>query len=98
VRGPSIVKDDYSKAMIKLELWQKDMKIIGEFARDLDCPTPLFATTAPLYNAAIATGHGEHDTAAVGAVLGAMAGLGRRVSAPAGRARRARVARGRRTR
>jgi 3-hydroxyisobutyrate dehydrogenase-like beta-hydroxyacid dehydrogenase len=61
--------------MIKLELWQKDMKIIGEFARDLDCPTPLFATTAPLYNAAIATGHGEHDTAAVGAVLGVMAGL-----------------------
>jgi 3-hydroxyisobutyrate dehydrogenase-like beta-hydroxyacid dehydrogenase len=75
VRGPSIVKDDYSNAMIKLTLWQKDMKIIGEFARDLDCPTPLFATTAPLYNAAIATGHGEHDTAAVGAVLGAMAGL-----------------------
>jgi 3-hydroxyisobutyrate dehydrogenase-like beta-hydroxyacid dehydrogenase len=75
VRGPSIVKDDYSNAMIKLDLWQKDMKIIGEFARDLDCPTPLFATTAPLYNAAIATGHGEHDTAAVGAVLGAMAGL-----------------------
>jgi 3-hydroxyisobutyrate dehydrogenase-like beta-hydroxyacid dehydrogenase len=75
VRGPSIVKNNYSNAMIKLELWQKDMKIIGEFARDLDCPTPLFATTAPLYNAAIATGHGEHDTAAVGAVLGAMAGL-----------------------
>jgi 3-hydroxyisobutyrate dehydrogenase-like beta-hydroxyacid dehydrogenase len=75
VRGPSIVKDDYSDAMIKFTLWQKDMKIIGEFARDLDCPTPLFATTAPLYNAAIATGHGEHDTAAVGAVLGAMAGL-----------------------
>ena len=75
VRGPSIVKDDYSNAMIKLDLWQKDMKIIGEFARDLDCPTPLFATTAPLYNAAIATGHGSDDTAAVGAVLGAMAGL-----------------------
>ena len=78
VRGPSIVKDDYSDAMIKLTLWQKDMKIIGEFARDLDCPTPLFATTAPLYNAAIATGHGEHDTAAVGAVLAAMAGLARK--------------------
>ncbi|HTO50717.1 MAG TPA: NAD(P)-dependent oxidoreductase [Burkholderiales bacterium] len=75
VRGPSIVKDDYSNAMITIDLWQKDMKIIGEFARELGCATPLFAATAPLYTAAIAIGHGQDDTAAVGAVLGAMAGL-----------------------
>jgi L-threonate 2-dehydrogenase len=75
VRGPMIVKDDYSDAMMKIDVWQKDMKIIGEFARDLGCPTPLFAASAPLYTAAIASGHAKDDTAAVGAVLGAMAGL-----------------------
>jgi putative dehydrogenase len=82
VRGPSIVKDDYSRAMITNELWQKDMKIIGEFAREIGCATPLFAATAPLYTAAIASGHGQEDTAAVGAVLGEMAGLGRRRRRP----------------
>ena len=75
VRGPMMVKDDYSDAMIKIDVWQKDMKIIGEFARDLGCPTPLFAASAPFYTAAIASGHAKDDTAAVGAVLGEMAGL-----------------------
>jgi len=54
------------------------MHIIGEFATALGCPTPLFATSAPLYTAAIASGHAKHDTAAVCAVLGEMAGLGAR--------------------
>ena len=89
VRGPMIVKDDYSDAMIKIDVWQKDMKIIGEFARDLDCPTPLFAASAPFYTAAIASGHAKDDTAAVGAVLGEMAGLApkRRGGRRAGRGR-----------
>ena len=41
---------------MKLEVWQKDMTIIADFARQLGCPTPLFAATAPIYTAATATG------------------------------------------
>jgi len=69
VRGPMMVEGDYSAATMKVGVWQKDMKIIGEFARALDCPTPLFAATTPIYNAAMALGFGEDDTAAVCAVL-----------------------------
>src|SRR5512134_7709 len=75
VRGPMMVKDDYADATMKVEVWQKDMQIIGEFAREVGCPTPLFAATAPIYTAPIAEGYAKADTGAVAAVLGAMAGL-----------------------
>lgn len=69
VRGPMMARGDYSNATMKVAVWQKDMRIIGEFARDLDCPTPLFSATASIYNAAMAQGFGEADTASVCAVL-----------------------------
>ena len=31
---------------MKLDVWQKDMNAIAEFAKEVGCPTPLFATTA----------------------------------------------------
>ena len=78
VRGPMMVKGDYSEATMKNEVWQKDMTIIGDFARQLDCPTPLFAASAPIYNAAMAMGLGKEDTGAVCAVLEKMAGSPRK--------------------
>jgi 3-hydroxyisobutyrate dehydrogenase-like beta-hydroxyacid dehydrogenase len=78
VRGPMMVRDDYSDATMKVEVWQKDMHIIAEFATRLGCPTPLFAASAPIYTAAIAEGFAKEDTGSVAAVLGAMAGLERR--------------------
>jgi len=78
VRGPMMVKGDYSEATMKNEVWQKDMTIIGDFARELDCPTPLFAASAPIYNAAMAMGLGKEDTGAVCKVLEEMAGRPRR--------------------
>jgi 3-hydroxyisobutyrate dehydrogenase-like beta-hydroxyacid dehydrogenase len=73
VRGPSMVKGDYTNAMNRLSLWAKDMSVITDFARELNCPTPLFSATAPLYAAAVAMGRGAEDTGAVCAVLESMA-------------------------
>ena len=78
VRGPMMVKGDYSDVTMKLDVWQKDMTIIADFAREIGCPTPLFAATAPLYLAALAMGRGDEDTGAVCAVLERMANLGRK--------------------
>ena len=77
VRGPMMVKGDYSDATMKVAVWQKDMKIIGEYARSIDCPTPLFLASAPLYTAAMAMGRGDEDTGSVCAVLEEMARTGR---------------------
>ena len=73
VRGPMMVKGDYSDAMMKLEIWQKDMTIIADFAREVGCPTPLFAASGPIYTAALASGRHSEDTGAVCAVLEEMA-------------------------
>jgi 3-hydroxyisobutyrate dehydrogenase-like beta-hydroxyacid dehydrogenase len=77
VRGPQMVRRRYDGPGIALELFQKDMKIIGEFAARIGAPTSLFNASAAIYNAAMAQGHAKHDTAAVCAVLEAMAGLRR---------------------
>jgi L-threonate 2-dehydrogenase len=69
VRGPMMARNDYSDAAMKLAVWQKDMRIITEFARELECPTPLFAATSAIYNAAMAQGFADSDTASVCAVL-----------------------------
>ena len=69
VRGPQMVAGDYSDATMKVEVWQKDMRIIGEFAARLGVATPLFNASAAIYNAAIAQGFAKQDTASVCAVL-----------------------------
>jgi putative dehydrogenase len=78
VRGPMMVKGDYSDAAMKVQTWQKDMTIIGDYARKIDCPTPLFSASAPFYNAAMAMGHGAEDTGVVCEVLERMANLPKR--------------------
>jgi 3-hydroxyisobutyrate dehydrogenase-like beta-hydroxyacid dehydrogenase len=77
VRGPQMVKGRYEEATMKVEVWQKDMKIIGEFAARLGVPTPLFNASAAIYNAAMAQGFDKEDTASVCAVLERMAGVRR---------------------
>ncbi|MGA7489653.1 MAG: NAD(P)-dependent oxidoreductase [Xanthobacteraceae bacterium] len=73
LRAPMMVKDRYDDPTMKISIWQKDMAVIGEFARELGCPTPMFDATVPVYAKALKSGHAEHDTAAVCAVLETMA-------------------------
>jgi putative dehydrogenase len=78
VRGPMMVKGDYSDATMKNYIWQKDMAVIGSFAAELGVPTPLFSATLPVYASAMSTGYAEQDTGAVCAVLEKMAGITRK--------------------
>ncbi len=74
LRGKFMVDRKYLPPTMKVEVWQKDMQVIGDMARSVDCPLPLFAACAPIYSAAMAQGLGQSDTASVCEVLGAMAG------------------------
>ena len=78
VRGPMMVAGRYQDATMTNELWQKDMKIIGEFAVKHGVPTPLFNASAAIYTAAMAQGFGKQDTGAVCAVLEGLAGIRRK--------------------
>jgi 3-hydroxyisobutyrate dehydrogenase-like beta-hydroxyacid dehydrogenase len=53
------------------------MKIIAEFAARNGVSTPLFNASAAIYNAAMAQGHAEEDTASVCAVLEKLSGISR---------------------
>jgi putative dehydrogenase len=77
LRAPMMVDNDYTDATMKCSVWQKDMDVIGSFAKKIRVPTPLFSATLPVYRDAIKRGHGEHDTAAVCAVLEKQAGVKR---------------------
>ncbi len=77
LRGKFMVDRKYLPATMKVEVWQKDMQVIGDMARAVDCPVPLFSACLPIYNAAMAQGLAQHDTASVCEVLDRMAGGGR---------------------
>jgi 3-hydroxyisobutyrate dehydrogenase-like beta-hydroxyacid dehydrogenase len=79
LRAPMMVENRYDGGNVTMRIatWQKDMKVIGEYAASVGCPTPLFSASEPIYRAALSTGHGDEDTAAVCAVLEQMAGVKR---------------------
>jgi putative dehydrogenase len=69
VRGPMMVAGEYDEATMRMSMWQKDLDIIGAFAKSLGSPTPTFDATLPVYAEALAAGYGAQDTGAVCAVL-----------------------------
>jgi 3-hydroxyisobutyrate dehydrogenase-like beta-hydroxyacid dehydrogenase len=74
VRGPMMVQRRWDEATMKVGIWQKDMRLIQEALQRTETPAPLFSASLPVYNAAMALGHAEDDTAAVYAVLEQMIG------------------------
>lgn len=75
VRGPGMASGAYKTPLMKLDVFQKDLDIIGDFARRVGCVAPLFEACVPLYLAGRAEAMGGYDTGAVVAVLRQMAGL-----------------------
>lgn len=69
LRAPMMVKGKYDDVTMKIDVWDKDMQVIGDFAKEIRVPTPLFDATKPVYRKAQKEGYGEQDTAAVCAVL-----------------------------
>jgi putative dehydrogenase len=78
LRAPMMVKDDYgSNVTMKISVWQKDMDVIGGYARKIRVPTPMFDASAAIYTKARKSGLDDQDTAAVCAVLEKLAGVKR---------------------
>src|SRR5262245_59488216 len=82
LRAPMMVKDRYDDATMKISVCQKDMSVIGQFARQIGVPTPMFDASVPVYNKAMKTGYAEHDPATVCAVLDQIAGVKRGKAGP----------------
>jgi len=78
LRAPMMVKGDYKNATMKISVWDKDMRVIGDHARKIRVPTPMFSATKAIYRKAMQSGLGAQDTAAVCAVLEKMAKVKRK--------------------
>lgn len=76
LRGALMAKNDYLPAMMKVEVFQKDIDIISNLAKDVGAPAALFEASLPPYRAAMAA-HAQDDTAAICAVLEKEAGITR---------------------
>ena len=75
LRMGMMVERKYSPPTMKVEVWQKDMEVIGQMAKSVDCPTPMFQTAATIYTAAMAQGLSQEDTASTAEVFAKMAGI-----------------------
>lgn len=69
LRAPMMVKNNYNDVTMKIDVWDKDMQVIGDYARKIKVPTPMFNASKPVYIKAMKSGLGAKDTAAVCAVL-----------------------------
>lgn len=69
IRGPLMADEGWTTPTMKVAIWQKDMALIAAALAKAQVPAPLFSASIPVYNAAMALGHGEHDTASVFNVL-----------------------------
>lgn len=78
LRAPMMAKGRYDDVTMKISVWDKDMQVIGDYARRIRVPTPIFNATKAIYIKAMKSGLGGRDTAAVCAVLEKMAKVRRR--------------------
>ena len=74
VRGPLMV-DGRFDAMMKVDLFLKDIRLMLEAAQALHVPLPLTGAMQQLYTAAFAAGQAKDDLASIVRVYEAMAGL-----------------------
>lgn len=78
VRGPMMVKNNYQENVsATFATMSKDLAIIQDYAKSIDCATPLFAVASSIHSAAMAQGMTTFDTAAVCAVMERLSGVQR---------------------
>jgi 3-hydroxyisobutyrate dehydrogenase-like beta-hydroxyacid dehydrogenase len=69
IRGPLMTVRSYDEATVRLSVFGKDIRLIGEFAGSVGATTPLFAASRAIYDTAMAGGRADQDSACVAEVL-----------------------------
>lgn len=69
VRGPTMLERRYLPGAMRMALFEKDLQLIADYARDAKAATPLFTSSLAIYEAARDSGLHLEDTAAVFEVL-----------------------------
>ncbi|MDR6266970.1 3-hydroxyisobutyrate dehydrogenase/2-hydroxy-3-oxopropionate reductase [Roseobacter sp. N2S] len=73
-RGPHVVQGDYTPHS-KVDIWLKDLGIVGEIAAAADLPVPISANALEQFTAASAAGLGDEDDAAIAKFFARQGGI-----------------------
>lgn len=76
VRGPLMIEGNYEPPTARIDMFLKDLAIIGDFADSLRAPSWLFSAARQYYSAAAAVGMGQKDVAAIFDVCRHLSGIG----------------------
>ena len=68
-RGPLMVEGRYEPATMRMDVFDKDLQIIDEFAASLHAATPLFRASLGVYREALAQGMTREDVSATFEVI-----------------------------
>ena len=74
LRGPMMASRKFLPATATATVFAKDVRLISEQARSVNCPVPMHSTAANLYTSALAQGYADLDLSCIALVLAAMAG------------------------
>jgi len=74
LRGPMMVDRRFSPAAATTTVFAKDVGLISELARSVNCPVPMHSAASNLYMSALASGYADEDLSSVFLVLAALAG------------------------
>jgi len=75
LRGKMMVERDYVTSRGTYGIARKDARVIGEFARSIAAPSPLFQAALQMHLAGISQGYGDNDTASLFEIYAKFAGL-----------------------
>lgn len=75
LRGKMMVERDYVTSRGTYGIARKDARVIGEFARSIAAPTPVFQAALQMHLAAISQGYGDNDTASLFEIYSKFSGL-----------------------
>lgn len=75
LRGKMMVERDYVTSRGTYGIARKDARVIGEFARSIAAPSPLFQAALQMHLAGISQGYGDNDTASLFEIYAKFSGL-----------------------
>ncbi len=85
-RGPLMVAGRYDAPTMRMDVFEKDIDVIDDFARGLHAATPLFQASSLVYRAALAQGIRAEDVSAVFEILSVLSGHNARADGTAAQA------------
>ncbi len=68
-RGPLMIEARYANPTMRMDVFEKDLQIIDDFAQDVRASTPLFEASRDVYREALARGMKGDDVAATFEIL-----------------------------